>query len=206
MGRGLALAAACSAGPVRLLVGALAAFAPLLCWPVRACWLTRQIGGYHPCTSPFDLPALYCEYFLVKKGRGTPPAGPVGAPMLSSANLHTGIFAGRCGLAGRLSGHSAGWYIFRCCIACRSCRVQGCCTYCRAVWLLGTVIDLLSVRALILGRTPSSAPVNPCFCCGCVLIVACIWVAMGIKKPPCTSPAGLWAVSNVLPAPRWGLL
>ena len=171
-------------------MGALAALAPLLCWLVRTCRLTRQIGGYHPCTSPVGLPAPYCEYFLVKKGRGTPPAGPVGAPMPSSANLHTGIFAGRCGPVGWFPGHSAGWHIFRCCIACRSCRVQGCCTHCRAVWLLGTVIDLLAGRALMQGRTPSSAPVKPCFCCGCALIVA------GARVQ--------WAQKSRLAHPRWG--
>lgn len=75
LGRGLALTAAGSAGPVCLLMGALAALAPLLCWLVRTCRLTHQIGGYHPRTSPVVLPAPYCEYFLVKKGRGDTPGG-----------------------------------------------------------------------------------------------------------------------------------
>ena len=91
--------------------------------------------------------------------------------MPSSANLHTGIFAGRCGPVGWFPGHSAGWHIFRCCIACRSCRVQGYCTHCRAVWLRCWGI-FSAGRALMQGRTPSSAPVKPCFCCGCALIVA----------------------------------
>ena len=45
-------------------------------------------------------------------------------------------------------------------------------------------------RALMQGRTPSSVPVKPCFCCGCSLIVAGAPGAMGYKKAALYIPGG----------------
>ena len=57
---------------------------------------------------------------------------------------------------------------------------------------LAVVLEVIfpAGRALMQGRTPSSVPVKPCFCCGCSLIVAGAPGAMGYKKAALHIPGG----------------